>query len=637
MKKNMTSFFKNTSLFLMIAFFGCVMCDAANAARTAIRGTAATRRTSATTQTTPSTVATSTTDVVEEEPDKEPEIIENKASQFDSFLNEVSSDEDMSAASLAEQIRKQRAAAEARDNAEYIQSKQQTSLTGGKNVCDNGLRTCMQRDCGSDFSKCALDGDTLFGDKLNKCRRETTCNGEEFKLFTAEIKADRDMNARLSSYTSVIDCGNQYNACIQNECGTTFGKCLGKTAADRATKACEQIAKRCIEQDSGLAGRFGTVIGRLREHAEIDVKTDEMRMYKLRDLMKNQCTKLGAMFDERSFDCVYTVNFFAGENQQTPIASRKVYAGDSFVCMQEWFGVNATTYRENAYRETRAQTGASSAMLGSGVGTAVGLISSGAIGRALDTQKAKKALDAAEKASALKDQSDTLNPDYQKDGDFSEGQDTKTDPITTDKIKRSMSGANMVGQTISFTTQDKNDETIAASLEAWKNKCTTFTKLESGIKSAEIKETVSGDTITWECVAKECSIAGMEVKDGKCQYSKSTLDSGIKSGLGNMQSSMYDKSFAQINKKLQSTIKINDSISMTIGTSDEWNKTYKQQWTTAKNTFSSKCAANKIDNGKAVANLKQSTTNEVLRCDIVCNDKFKLDGGACVLKKNKGI
>ena len=413
----MTSFFKNTSLFLMIAFFGCVMCDAANAARTAIRGTAATRRTSATTQTTPSTVATSTTDVVEEEPEKEPEIIENKASQFDSFLNEVSSDEDMSAASLAEQIRKQRAAAEARDNAEYIQSKQQTSLTGGKNVCDNGLRTCMQRDCGSDFSKCALDGDTLFGDKLNKCRRETTCSGEEFKLFTAEIKADRDMNARLSSYTSVIDCGNQYNACIQNECGTTFGKCLGKTAADRATKACEQIAKRCIEQDSGLAGRFGTVIGRLREHAEIDVKTDETRMYKLRDLMKNQCTKLGAMFDERSFDCVYTVNFFAGENQQTPIASRKVYAGDSFVCMQEWFGVNVTTYRENAYRETRAQTGASSAMLGSGVGTAVGLISSGAIGRALDTQKAKKALDAAEKAGALKDQESNGDEDQTRNNE----------------------------------------------------------------------------------------------------------------------------------------------------------------------------------------------------------------------------
>ena len=104
------------------------------------------------------------------------------------------------------------------------------------------------------------------------------------------------------------------------------------------------------------------------------------------------------MFDERTFDCIFTVNFFAGDNQREPMASRKRYAGDTFVCMQEWFGINATTYKENAYRETRAQTGASSAMLGSGVGTAVGLVTSGAIGRSLDTQKAKKELDKEKKA-----------------------------------------------------------------------------------------------------------------------------------------------------------------------------------------------------------------------------------------------
>ena len=66
--------------------------------------------------------------------------------------------------------------------------------------------------------------------------------------------------------------------------------------------------------------------------------------------------------------------------------------------MQEWFGTNVTTFKENAYRETRAQTGASSAMLGSGVGTAVGLVTSGAINRAIDTQKAKKEADKAKKA-----------------------------------------------------------------------------------------------------------------------------------------------------------------------------------------------------------------------------------------------
>jgi hypothetical protein len=293
--------------------------------------------------------------------------------------------------SFAEQIRRQRAALAASEASYATTTAQKNALSSNSSSCDVALRKCMSEICGSDFTKCALDGDTMFGDKLNRCKQDSNCSGEEFSLFTAEIKADRDMNVRLASYNTVLDCGNSYNACIVNECGTTFNKCLGKKNSDAAIQKCSAIAKECAEADSGLPSRFGTVIGKLRESAEKDVKKDEERMYKLRDLMKQSCEKLGARFDERTFDCVYTVNFFAGENQSTPIASRKRYAGDTFVCMQEWFGVNATSYQENAYRETRAQTAASSAMLGSGLGTAAGLVTSGAMGRALDTQKAKKA------------------------------------------------------------------------------------------------------------------------------------------------------------------------------------------------------------------------------------------------------
>ena len=337
-------------------------------------------------------------EVIESVIEPEEPIIENKSSQFEDALSSMSEGSlNMSKDNLAEQIRKQREAFEARENIEAAQKSQQNSLISGKNACDTGLRECMQEKCGSDFSKCALDGDTLFGDKLNLCRKDVQCTGEEFKLFTIEIKADRDANAELSSYNKVIECGNKYNDCMQKECGTTFNKCLGKAAADKATKACETIAKNCTEQDSGLVGRFGNVIGQLRGKAEEEVKVDEDRMYKLRDLMSSQCKRLGAMFDERSFDCVYTVNFYAGETGGKPISSRKAYAGNSFVCTQEWFGTNVTTYMENAARETRAQKSASSAMLGSGVGTAAGLISSGAVGRAIDTHKAKKELKAEEK------------------------------------------------------------------------------------------------------------------------------------------------------------------------------------------------------------------------------------------------
>jgi len=375
----------------------CFTLDAVNGASTRSTNRVAAKRSASATPTTTTTTITQTTTTEESAPvvEETPEIsVINKASVFDSAINanvgfgdSVSSND----SGLAEQIRKQRAALEARDNLNVVALNQQAGM-GGKNACDGALRQCMQKICGNDFTKCAMDGDTAFGDKLNKCKRDTTCTGEEFKLFTIEIKADRDLNAKLSSYQSVIDCGNNYNSCIQTECGATFGKCLGKTAADQAINKCATIAKNCMEQDSGLSARAGTVIARLREDAEKDVKTDETRMYKLRDLMKAQCEKFGAMFDERSFDCVYTVNFFAGSNQTTPMASRKRYAGDTFVCTQEWFGTNVTTYKENAYRETRAQTAASSAMLGSGVGTAVGLVTSGAIGRALDTQKSKKDL-----------------------------------------------------------------------------------------------------------------------------------------------------------------------------------------------------------------------------------------------------
>ncbi len=75
------------------------------------------------------------------------------------------------------------------------------------------------------------------------------------------------------------------------------------------------------------------MVATLRENAEIEVKKDEKRMYELRDLMAKQCTGLGAMFDERTFDCVYTVNFFAGENQTYQLRHANVMPGiHLFVC-----------------------------------------------------------------------------------------------------------------------------------------------------------------------------------------------------------------------------------------------------------------------------------------------------------------
>lgn len=325
----------------------------------------------------------------------EPEIIiEDKSSQFSEFMAETSTN-DKSNTALAEQIRAQRAALDVADAASAANNQMAAARASGQNACDANLRACMKQKCGNDYSKCAGDTDTMWGTKMDACRRDLPCTGAEYAIFAPEIKADRDMNARVASYNAIIDCGNQYNSCIVAECGQKFTKCLGKRAGDAAISKCSKIANSCKERDSGLATRTMGVFGDLRIDAEKQVAADEKRLYELRDLMRDTCGRLGAMFDERTLDCVYTVNFYAG-GDNTLYASKKAYAGSTFSCEPNWFGVDITTFKENAMRLTREQTSATSALMGSGIGMGVGAVTSGATDRAIDRHKAEKALKQAE-------------------------------------------------------------------------------------------------------------------------------------------------------------------------------------------------------------------------------------------------
>lgn len=318
-------------------------------------------------------------------------VVDNKTSQFNEVFSDLGAKTaDTTSSDLADRVRRQRALLDNKGKVPSDGGKSSSGVTGA-NACDANLRKCMAEKCGADFTKCSKDSTTIWGEKMDSCRRKTECSGHEYSLLAPEILADRDFNERMTYYNSVISCGNRYNACVFAECGTTLEKCLSKSDGDRAISKCGTIAKECKEQDSGMASRIMTVFGDLRTIAQAQAEKDEKRLYELRDLMRTQCNRLGAMFDERTLDCVYTVNFFAGDNTSTPTASKKLYAGDSFQCNANWFGIDVTTFKENAYRLTRSQTAASSAMLGAGVGTAAGLLSSGAIGRALETQKAEKA------------------------------------------------------------------------------------------------------------------------------------------------------------------------------------------------------------------------------------------------------
>lgn len=392
---------------------------ASTASRVKVAGGASTMRTPTATVPKTTTTPTPTAPETEAMPDPEPEperviVVDNKTSQFDDVLSDIAGiAPDSSASDLAERVRQQRALLDGASNSTLETS----GIKMGANACDSGLRKCMAEKCGNDFTKCANNSTAIWGDKMDSCRRTTNCTGHEYSLLAPEILADRDMNVRMSYYNSVLNCGNRYNSCIFNECGKYMDKCLAKSDGDRAVAKCESIARECREQDSGLASRVMSAFGGLRTIATEQVKKDEARLYELRDLMRTQCNRLGAMFDERTLDCVYTVNFFAGDDTETPKASKKLYAGDTFQCNANWFGVDVTTFKENAYRLTRSQTSASAAMLGAGVGTAAGLVSSGAINRAIDTQNAKKAADAAAKQDECVKAGGTYeNGECKKDG-----------------------------------------------------------------------------------------------------------------------------------------------------------------------------------------------------------------------------
>ena len=309
----------------------------------------------------------------------EPIFVGNKANDFDSVLADLDAPgaRDSAADARAEKIRQQREALNNQSNA------QSHAISTGANACDTGLRKCMAEKCGADFTKCEKDNETTWENKLESCRSKTTCTAHEYTLLSPEIKADRDINVKMAFYESVLNCGNRYNKCITSNCGENFEKCISKSDGDSAIKKCDNIAKECKQQDNGMPQRVMNIFGTLRTEKTNAIKDDEKRLYELRDLMRKSCEKFGAMFDERTLDCVYTVNFFAGEDG-TKMASKKLYAGDAFQCTPNWFGIDVTTFKENAYRLTRSESAASSAALGAGLGTAAGLYTSGALTRRID-------------------------------------------------------------------------------------------------------------------------------------------------------------------------------------------------------------------------------------------------------------
>lgn len=394
MKKVFGIFYKNSVMAIAMVLVVSAYSHAAVVSRpTAANNAAAARAQNRMTARTPAmttqpTATTATPTATEPEPESAPEQIikvDNKSSMFTSVMDEfsASSGTDRSEQQRAEMIQHQIDLYNMSSN-----NNSNSSNTYSAHACNDALRGCMAEKCGDDFTKCANDSTTIWGQKMSACRAKTQCTAHEYNLIAPEIMADRDTNVRTKEYKYVKQCGTDYNKCIFAQCGNTMENCLAKKDEDNAISKCAYIARECREQDSGLAARAMEVFSDLRIIATDQAKRDEAYLYELRKKMGDTCARFGAAFDERTLDCVYTVNFFAGENR-TLMASKKLFSDKSFQCTPDWFGIDITTFKENAYRLTRAQTSASAGALGGGIGMVAGMASSGGLTRAIDTYKAQ--------------------------------------------------------------------------------------------------------------------------------------------------------------------------------------------------------------------------------------------------------
>lgn len=311
----------------------------------------------------------------EESAEETPTIDSEKTSKFSAALNGQSV-ETSGSSDLKDLIKKQRSADESSTTVSSAVVRKIAVTSSNRNSCDESLRTCMKDKCGDNFKNCALDTDLLWGEKIESCRIASKCTGAEYAAFAPEIKADRDSYQLLGNFVEVQTCGSEYNECLVTGCGTQLNGCLNKAAGDKVISDCSKIAEKCRTADSGLAARAMNVLGTLRQDAEKQVPIDEKELYTLRDKMETQCKSLGAMFDTRTMSCVFSVEFWLAGNGN-PYASKKLYAGKTFDCTQDWFGVDVTTYKEDAARLTREQSGATSALMGAGVGTLGGTVTNG--------------------------------------------------------------------------------------------------------------------------------------------------------------------------------------------------------------------------------------------------------------------
>jgi len=290
-------------------------------------------------------------------------------------------------------------------NTDFMVSEQQwvAGTAAAVSTCESAMRTCMANACGENFANCANDSELEWGRRLERCGRDANCSGREARLFGQMMRNDRDTASALGNFNSVRNCANRYNQCILRECGgRSFSRCLSRNGGDAAIRACASIFNECRAMDNGLQTRTLEKFAALRSGAERNIAMWETELRNLLSQMEAECIRTGGMFDQRSLNCLFNVELHTRASEiQVPgggtlLASRTLNAGTEFMCTPGFFGLDVTTHLENLANHARGQAAAVYGFAGAGVGTATGLVTSGAIGRATERHQAGQELREAE-------------------------------------------------------------------------------------------------------------------------------------------------------------------------------------------------------------------------------------------------
>ncbi|MCL2629324.1 MAG: hypothetical protein FWD33_01365 [Alphaproteobacteria bacterium] len=298
-----------------------------------------------------------------------------------------------------------------RREATLIQFRRRINPTD-RTPCATELLACVKQDCGDNLQRCFNDGDGVWSERFNRCRTRVNCSGAELSVYGKIIRDDVEVDARLWLFGQIINGNEAYSRCLQTQCATQraagtllghvaigFNGCVTQARINQALSACRPVYDEFRQFDSNLQVRFTNMMGALRVEREKQIHALQAELDAMMPAMRNMCTSVGAVFDDRNGECAFTAIFSveADGRRYTP-ASRKIAPGGDFVCTEEWFGVDVTRYLMNAINRDVTAAGASAAFLGAGLGVGAASLVTAVRAGALDKKEEETKFDSTQQA-----------------------------------------------------------------------------------------------------------------------------------------------------------------------------------------------------------------------------------------------